>query len=861
MIRETLTGGSRHAMAFTTPTGAGNGFGMVFRPTTNAATTYADGPALNAAPNNWVRLVRTGASISAYASANGNAWTLMSTTTLSGLPGTVYVGLAVTSSSPSTLATTTFDNVQVVGTQAVVAPSVTLATASSIETGPFTVQAQFSQSVTGVALGDFVLTNGTASNLTGSGTTYSVTITPQAAGTVTISLPANAAQNAAVVGSLASNIVSVTYAPVTNAPFTLQGQDIGTLSVAGSTVLNSTTNVYTVKGSGSDIFGTADGFHYAHTQLTGNGEIRARITSQTNTNPWAKTGVMIREALTAGSRHAIVFTTPAAENNGFGMVARTVANGASSYSGGPAVNTVPNNWVRLVRNGDTLTSYSSANGSAWTLVDSTTLTGLSNAVRIGLAVTSSSPFDLATATFDNVQIVQAAAPAGSIIQKNIIAGTDSTTSTYSESTTVITDADFDADGVNDLIEYALGTENSFDGGWWMTTNAAGRVDAHLDHPHNITDVTFRLESTSDLVTWSAITLAPTTTDVGGGMERLTWSGLTSLGGQSLQRGIVRLRVTQNGGASVVTSPQAWQRHTFNGGSQTVGVSLVNAPFFAGRAGQLLGTSEIALENALDVTFDASTACYLEVLDGALAGHRLEILGLNGGIAALDLASPLSTLRTLPQELSGARVVVRPHVTLAQMFPTSTFQAGAVPEAADQVLFHENGVWHTHWLSAKSGVKQWVSANDASLSPQSTRIIPPGTGVMIKSTGTARASTHTGHVRITPWVMPLASGSNLLSLPWPIDSTPARLGLMLQQGFTASTSPSAADQIQLWKGDTTPGADIYDIYWLLKRGNAGTWVSRSNTTLTDVSSTLSLPSQHAFFLKAQPSTTTAGWHLP
>jgi hypothetical protein len=168
---------------------------------------------LNAAPNNWVRLVRTGTTISAYASANGNAWTLVSTATLTGLSNTVYVGLAVTSASSSTLSTATFDNVQVVGSQAVVAPSVTLSAASAIEVGPFTVQAQFSQAVTGLAAGDFIVTNGAASNLTGSGTSYSLTVTPLAPGAVTISLPANAAQNAGAVGSLASNTVSVTYTP------------------------------------------------------------------------------------------------------------------------------------------------------------------------------------------------------------------------------------------------------------------------------------------------------------------------------------------------------------------------------------------------------------------------------------------------------------------------------------------------------------------------------------------------------------------------------------------------------------------------------------------------------------------------
>ncbi len=848
MMRETLTAGSRHALMFTTPS---NGFGMVWRPTANAATNYAGGPALNTAPNNWVRLVRSGATVTSYASANGNAWTLVHTATLTGLPNTVYVGLAVTSSSPSTLATSTFDNVQVVGSQAVVAPSVALSAASAIESGPFTLQAQFSQSVTGLAAGDFIVTNGAVSNLTGSGAGYGVTVTPAAEGAVTVRLPANAALNAGAVGSLASNTVSVTYSPPV--VVALQSQDVGVVEIAGGMSYNGTTDTYTLQGSGADIFFTADGFRFAYAQLAGDGEIRARILSQSNTNPWAKTGVMIRETLTGGSRHATVFTTPAGEGNGYGMVWRPAASGATSYAGGPAVNTAPNNWVRLVRSGDSVTAYASANGNAWTLIRTVTLTGLSSTVQIGLAVTSSSPFTLSSSSFDNVQIVQAAgAPAGGNAQSNTLGSAPVEGSISSKA---VTDADFDADGVNDLIEYALGGESSFDGGWWLTTTREGRVDAHLEHPRDITDVDFRLEHSTDQVNWNPLTLAPTKADAGGGRERLSWSGITGLGGQSVQRGILRLRVTHRGGLSAATTPQAWQRFVFEG-AQTVGVSLVNAPLYAGRIEQVPGAAELALENAQEIRVDAETPCYLEVLDGILAGHRLEIGGLSAGVAVLDLDSVLSTLKTLPEELRGARVVVRPHVTLAQVFPADVFKSAAVASAADQVMFLENGVWQTHWLN---GGGQWVSSVGAA-SPYG-RIIPPGTGLMVKTSGPAKAVTLTGHVRTTPWRRTLHPGQNLLALPWPVDGTPATLGLTAENGFTASTSVAAADVLQLWKADSQPGSSSYDAYWLLQRAPAPYWTAKGSATVLNVSATLPLPAHRAFFLKAQPATAGMGWVLP
>ena len=59
---------------------------------------------------------------------------------------------------------------------------------------------------------------------------------------------------------------------------------------------------FTVNGGGVDIWGTSDQFRFVYQQLTGNGEIIARVTSLTNTDPWAKAGVMVREDLTANAR-------------------------------------------------------------------------------------------------------------------------------------------------------------------------------------------------------------------------------------------------------------------------------------------------------------------------------------------------------------------------------------------------------------------------------------------------------------------------------------------------------------------------------------------------------------------------------
>src|SRR5581483_795109 len=62
----------------------------------------------------WVRVVRSGTTLTGYASANGSNWTLIGTYTIS-MASQVDVGLAVSSHANLILATAVFDNVTVSG--------------------------------------------------------------------------------------------------------------------------------------------------------------------------------------------------------------------------------------------------------------------------------------------------------------------------------------------------------------------------------------------------------------------------------------------------------------------------------------------------------------------------------------------------------------------------------------------------------------------------------------------------------------------------------------------------------------------------------------------------------------------------
>ena len=268
--------------------------GVAFqRRTADGNTSVSTAGSTSTAPR-WVKLVRTGTTISGYESADGSNWTLVGTDTVA-ISGPTYIGLAVSSHVNGTMATATFDS-------------------------------------------------------------------------VTTSVPAGWADS-----------------------------DVGSVPFPGAASYQNGT--FTVTGSGADIWGSADAFHYATTSLNGDGTIIARVAAVQNVDAWTKAGVMIRETQTAGSAHAFMLVSA---GKGVAFQRRDVTNGTSVSTAGSA-STAPR-WIRLTRSGNTFTAYESSDGSSWTQVGADTIP-MAQMVYVGLAVTSHTTSAAATCTFDHV-IVQ-----------------------------------------------------------------------------------------------------------------------------------------------------------------------------------------------------------------------------------------------------------------------------------------------------------------------------------------------------------------------------------------------------------------------------------------------------------------------
>lgn len=299
MIRETLDANSKHAFMLVS---AAKGVALQWRPSTGGTSSSSSGS--QSTPPRWVRLVRSGTSITGFESPDGATWTAVGTATIS-MASTVYVGLAVTSHTTSASTTATLDGMIV------------------------------------------------------------------------------------VVGSVSDD------APALSAPWA--DDDIGATTIAGS-AWNDADGTFTITASGADIWGTADAFHFVYQPLAGDGSIEARVTNVRQADKWSKAGVMIRETLDPGSAQAFMLVSAA---KGVALQWRPSTGGDSLNDSG-SLSAAPR-WVRLVRSGDTITGFESADGVTWITVGAETVP-MTATVYMGLAATSHTTSASTTAVLDRVSV-------------------------------------------------------------------------------------------------------------------------------------------------------------------------------------------------------------------------------------------------------------------------------------------------------------------------------------------------------------------------------------------------------------------------------------------------------------------------
>ncbi len=179
---------------------------------------------------------------------------------------------------------------------------------------------------------------------------------------------------------------------------------IGDVSAPSYTEYNG--KVFTMEGEGHDIGGTADEFHFAYVKMTGDGTVTARIVRPMSSQ-WTKPGVMMRETLDAGSKHASVLLLPHWSG---ALVSRSETGGDTATTGATplgARHVIKKNrlstpyWVRLIRFRGRFTGFMSPDGTNWKEIGSMKLS-MSETMYVGLPACSQLK-DVATrVTYDSV---------------------------------------------------------------------------------------------------------------------------------------------------------------------------------------------------------------------------------------------------------------------------------------------------------------------------------------------------------------------------------------------------------------------------------------------------------------------------
>ena len=148
--------------------------------------------------------------------------------------------------------------------------------------------------------------------------------------------------------------------------------------------------------------GDGDGFHFVYRALQGDGEIRARVVPEPGTAS-IEAGLVVRRDLTDNAPMAFVGDAPAgtpAIGRGFrGGRHRAMAAAENERRGAPY-------WVRLVRQGNTVTAYRSADGQEWAETGSETME-LAETAYVGLAAAPLADKPGGSIAFDNITVITA----------------------------------------------------------------------------------------------------------------------------------------------------------------------------------------------------------------------------------------------------------------------------------------------------------------------------------------------------------------------------------------------------------------------------------------------------------------------
>jgi hypothetical protein len=163
--------------------------------------------------------------------------------------------------------------------------------------------------------------------------------------------------------------------------------DIGSVGIAGSAVKSGTGQV-TVTGSGNDIWGRNDQFHFVKRPASGNISVEMLVDDFDYTGHWwGKAGIMIRDILATNSMHYSVLLT--ANGNALANQFRSCTNCNSGHNASPTIKD-RSLWLKITKTGNLFEAFTKKlDQDEWVKFGLTrTINFSSSSFYVGIAVTS-----------------------------------------------------------------------------------------------------------------------------------------------------------------------------------------------------------------------------------------------------------------------------------------------------------------------------------------------------------------------------------------------------------------------------------------------------------------------------------------
>ena len=183
--------------------------------------------------------------------------------------------------------------------------------------------------------------------------------------------------------------------------------DIGAPPLKGAAEFDASTGQYKITGSGTDIWGKADQFHYVWREMSGNFAVTATAQFLTEGNEHRKAVIMLRKTLDTDSPfvHLVI------HGNGMPGVQFRNAKGDNTNTADLPIEGPGTFKLKLVRQGATITVWLAKDGGALRELGHTA-NELGSPVLVGLGVSSHTQAASNTVLFSDVSVEQHPGRAG-----------------------------------------------------------------------------------------------------------------------------------------------------------------------------------------------------------------------------------------------------------------------------------------------------------------------------------------------------------------------------------------------------------------------------------------------------------------